>query len=67
MVSRTGHTRGLSHRLPNWLLLQVISILPLAAVHTLGNLLTNVSLGAVAVSFTHTIKVQCCAAWAAVS
>jgi solute carrier family 35 protein E1 len=25
-------------------------------VHTLGNLLTNVSLGAVAVSFTHTIK-----------
>lgn len=33
------------------------SILPLAAVHTLGNLLTNVSLGQVAVSFTHTIKV----------
>ena len=32
------------------------SILPLAGVHTLGNLLTNVSLGAVAVSFTHTIK-----------
>ena len=34
----------------------VKSILPLAGVHTLGNLLTNVSLGAVAVSFTHTIK-----------
>ena len=33
-----------------------VSILPLAAVHTLGNLLTNVSLGKVAVSFTHTIK-----------
>ncbi|MEW5310472.1 MAG: hypothetical protein WDW38_002269 [Sanguina aurantia] len=32
------------------------SIAPLAVVHTLGNLLTNVSLGSVAVSFTHTIK-----------
>lgn len=32
------------------------AVLPLAAVHTVGNLLTNVSLGAVAVSFTHTIK-----------
>jgi solute carrier family 35 protein E1 len=32
------------------------TILPLAVVHTLGNLLTNVSLGRVAVSFTHTIK-----------
>jgi drug/metabolite transporter (DMT)-like permease len=29
---------------------------PLAAVHTLGNLFTNMSLGKVAVSFTHTIK-----------
>ena len=35
---------------------QVLSVLPLAAVHTLGNLITNVSLGQVAVSFTHTIK-----------
>ena len=34
----------------------VKGILPLAVVHTLGNLLTNVSLGAVSVSFTHTIK-----------
>eukprot|EP00884_Botryococcus_braunii_P002315 jgi/Botrbrau1/12084/Bobra.0186s0008.1 len=34
----------------------LISILPLALVHTLGNLLTNISLGQVAVSFTHTIK-----------
>ncbi|PNH05890.1 Phosphoenolpyruvate/phosphate translocator 1, chloroplastic [Tetrabaena socialis] len=33
------------------------SVLPLAVVHTLGNLMTNMSLGAVAVSFTHTIKV----------
>jgi len=34
----------------------IIGILPLAAVHTLGNLLTNLSLSAVSVSFTHTIK-----------
>ena len=40
--------------------LQVLSVLPLAAVHTLGNLLTNVSLGQVAVSFTHTIKASAC-------
>ncbi|XP_004501921.1 triose phosphate/phosphate translocator, non-green plastid, chloroplastic [Cicer arietinum] len=32
------------------------AILPLAVVHTLGNLFTNMSLGKVAVSFTHTIK-----------
>ncbi len=38
--------------------MQIKSILPLAAVHMLGNLLTNVSLGKVAVSFTHTIKVR---------
>ncbi|MQM03333.1 hypothetical protein Taro_036111, partial [Colocasia esculenta] len=35
---------------------QLLAIVPLAIVHTLGNLLTNVSLGKVAVSFTHTIK-----------
>uniref|UniRef100_A0A2P2PJ03 Sugar phosphate transporter domain-containing protein n=1 Tax=Rhizophora mucronata TaxID=61149 RepID=A0A2P2PJ03_RHIMU len=35
---------------------QFSAILPLAVAHTLGNLLTNVSLGKVAVSFTHTIK-----------
>merc|ERR1712157_61167 len=35
---------------------QITTILPLACVHTLGNLLTMVSLGKVAVSFTHTIK-----------
>lgn len=33
-----------------------MAILPLAVVHTLGNLFTNMSLGKVAVSFTHTIK-----------
>ncbi|KAG6527655.1 phosphoenolpyruvate/phosphate translocator 2, chloroplastic-like [Zingiber officinale] len=35
---------------------QLVAILPLAAVHTMGNLFTNMSLGKVAVSFTHTIK-----------
>jgi hypothetical protein len=35
---------------------QLVAILPLAVAHTLGNLLTNISLGKVAVSFTHTIK-----------
>lgn len=34
----------------------LLSVAPLALVHMLGNLLTNVSLGKVAVSFTHTIK-----------
>lgn len=37
-------------------ILQLVAILPLAVVHTLGNLFTNMSLGKVAVSFTHTIK-----------
>ncbi|KAJ4831487.1 holo-[acyl-carrier-protein] synthase [Turnera subulata] len=32
------------------------AIIPLALAHTCGNLLTNVSLGTVSVSFTHTIK-----------
>lgn len=36
----------------------LIGVLPLAVVHTLGNLLTNISLGAVSVSFTHTIKAR---------
>lgn len=35
---------------------QLAAILPLAIVHTLGNLFTNMSLGKVSVSFTHTIK-----------
>ncbi|KAH7532489.1 phosphoenolpyruvate/phosphate translocator 2, chloroplastic [Ziziphus jujuba] len=35
---------------------QFAAILPLAVAHTMGNLLTNISLGKVAVSFTHTIK-----------
>jgi solute carrier family 35 protein E1 len=41
---------------PNITKEQLIAILPLAAVHTLGNTFTNMSLGKVAVSFTHTIK-----------
>ncbi|KAL3529536.1 hypothetical protein ACH5RR_008858 [Cinchona calisaya] len=36
-----------------WLL---AAILPLAVVHTLGNLFNNMSLGKIGVSFTHTIK-----------
>ncbi|WOK92580.1 hypothetical protein Cni_G01271 [Canna indica] len=35
---------------------QIAAILPLAIVHTMGNLFTNMSLGKVAISFTHTIK-----------
>ncbi|PKA54570.1 Phosphoenolpyruvate/phosphate translocator 2, chloroplastic [Apostasia shenzhenica] len=35
---------------------QLAAILPLAIAHTLGNLFTNMSLGKVAVSFTHTVK-----------
>ncbi|KAH7851122.1 hypothetical protein Vadar_007553 [Vaccinium darrowii] len=35
---------------------QFAAILPLAVIHTMGNMLTNISLGKVAVSFTHTIK-----------
>ncbi|XP_022864186.1 triose phosphate/phosphate translocator, non-green plastid, chloroplastic-like isoform X3 [Olea europaea var. sylvestris] len=35
---------------------QLATILPLAVMHTLGHLFTNMSLGKVSVSFTHTIK-----------
>ncbi|XP_020099420.1 phosphoenolpyruvate/phosphate translocator 2, chloroplastic-like isoform X2 [Ananas comosus] len=35
---------------------KLVAILPLAIIHTFGNLFTNMSLGKVAVSFTHTIK-----------
>ncbi|XP_031249883.1 phosphoenolpyruvate/phosphate translocator 2, chloroplastic isoform X1 [Pistacia vera] len=35
---------------------QFAAIFPLAVAHTMGNLLTNISLGKVNVSFTHTIK-----------
>ena len=35
---------------------QLKSVAPLAVIHVLGNVLTNVSLGKVAVSFTHTVK-----------
>lgn len=44
------------HRRPNISGSQLAAILPLAVAHTIGNLLTNISLGKVAVSFTHTIK-----------
>jgi hypothetical protein len=51
------HPPASSHPAPRTLPApQAVSISPLAAVHTLGNMLTNISLGSVAVSFTHTIK-----------
>lgn len=37
---------------------QIASVYPLAIINVLGNVLTNVSLGKVAVSFTHTVKVR---------
>nr|CAB3464102.1 unnamed protein product [Digitaria exilis] len=44
------------HPRPRLSLKQYAKILPLALIHMLGNVFTNVSLGKVAVSFTHTIK-----------
>ncbi|TKY50448.1 Phosphoenolpyruvate/phosphate translocator 2 [Spatholobus suberectus] len=44
------------HPRPNISGSEIAAILPLAVAHTMGNLLTNISLGKVAVSFTHTIK-----------
>ncbi|KAL2335711.1 hypothetical protein Fmac_016924 [Flemingia macrophylla] len=44
------------HRRPSISGSQLAVIFPLAVAHTMGNLLTNISLGKVAVSFTHTIK-----------
>ncbi|KAI4319075.1 hypothetical protein MLD38_032720 [Melastoma candidum] len=44
------------YKRPNINASQLWAIVPLAVVHTLGNLFTNMSLGKVAVSFTHTIK-----------
>ncbi|XP_047263554.1 phosphoenolpyruvate/phosphate translocator 2, chloroplastic isoform X2 [Capsicum annuum] len=44
------------HPIPKISKSQFKAIFSLAAIHTMGNLLTNISLGRVAVSFTHTIK-----------
>ncbi|CAA0816293.1 Phosphoenolpyruvate/phosphate translocator 1-chloroplastic [Striga hermonthica] len=44
------------HKRPKISGAQLSAVLPLAVVHTLGNLFTNMSLGKVAVSFTHTVK-----------
>ncbi|CAA0826711.1 Phosphoenolpyruvate/phosphate translocator 1-chloroplastic [Striga hermonthica] len=44
------------HKKPKISRAQLAAILPLAVAHTLGSLFTNMSLGKVAVSFTHTIK-----------
>ena len=47
---------GAVPRPPAWSRAALAGIWPLAVIHVLGNVLTNVSLGAVAVSFTHTVK-----------
>ncbi|KAK4766205.1 hypothetical protein SAY87_007847 [Trapa incisa] len=44
------------HQRPKITRAQLAAILPLAVAHTMWNLLTNISLGKVVVSFTHTIK-----------
>nr|GEV21756.1 triose phosphate/phosphate translocator, non-green plastid, chloroplastic-like [Tanacetum cinerariifolium] len=44
------------HKWPNINRAQLVAILPLAVMHTLGNASTNMSLGKVSVSFTNTIK-----------
>ncbi|GJN35906.1 hypothetical protein PR202_gb24721 [Eleusine coracana subsp. coracana] len=44
------------HPRPRLSLQQCAKILPLALIHVLGNAFTNMSLGRVAVSFTHTVK-----------
>ncbi|KAL6897896.1 hypothetical protein ACP4OV_006855 [Aristida adscensionis] len=44
------------HPKPRLSLKQYAKLLPLALIHMLGNVCTNMSLGKVAVSFTHTIK-----------
>ncbi|PWA88001.1 triose phosphate/phosphoenolpyruvate translocator [Artemisia annua] len=44
------------HKWPNINGAQLVAILPLAVMHTLGNFSTNMSLGKVSVSFTNTIK-----------
>uniref|UniRef100_A0A452Y4B9 Sugar phosphate transporter domain-containing protein n=2 Tax=Aegilops tauschii TaxID=37682 RepID=A0A452Y4B9_AEGTS len=44
------------HPKPRLSLQQYAKILPLALIHMMGNVFTNMSLGKVAVSFTHTIK-----------
>ncbi|KAI3704798.1 hypothetical protein L1987_75027 [Smallanthus sonchifolius] len=44
------------HPRPKFYKSQIVPVLMLGVAHTMGNLLTNISLGKVAVSFTHTIK-----------
>ncbi|KAI5076617.1 hypothetical protein GOP47_0008682 [Adiantum capillus-veneris] len=55
LIAAAMWTVGL-HKKPQVSSSQLLAILPLACVHTMGNLFTNMSLGKVAVSFTHTIK-----------
>ncbi|KAL8109852.1 phosphoenolpyruvate/phosphate translocator 2, chloroplastic-like [Apium graveolens] len=44
------------HPVPKLKRSQVVPVLTLGLFHTIGNVLTNISLGKVSVSFTHTIK-----------
>ncbi|KAI3997679.1 hypothetical protein MKX01_040652 [Papaver californicum] len=44
------------YKRPNITKSQLVAIVPLAIIHTMGNLCTNMSLGKVSVSFTHTVK-----------
>ncbi|GER51452.1 phosphate/phosphoenolpyruvate translocator [Striga asiatica] len=46
------------HKRPKISWAQLVAVLPLVVAHTLGSLFTNMSLGKVAVSFTHTIKAK---------
>ncbi|MCO5594923.1 hypothetical protein L7F22_048958 [Adiantum nelumboides] len=55
LIAVATWTVGL-HKKPQVSSSQLLAILPLACVHSMGNLFTNMSLGKVAVSFTHTIK-----------
>ncbi|KAL6615342.1 hypothetical protein ACP70R_037612 [Stipagrostis hirtigluma subsp. patula] len=57
----TSRTLLLGSMILVWYLLNIYNklyakLLPLAVIHMLGNVFTNMSLGKVAVSFTHTIK-----------
>jgi solute carrier family 35, member E1 len=56
LLSLAFWTAGAVPKPPSLCRAALAGIWPLAIIHVLGNVLTNVSLGAVAVSFTHTVK-----------
>ncbi|XP_022895123.1 phosphoenolpyruvate/phosphate translocator 2, chloroplastic-like isoform X2 [Olea europaea var. sylvestris] len=55
-VSDAGNSNGVFKTLQLGSMFAFAAIFMLALGHTIGNLLTNISIGKVAVSFTHTIK-----------